>query len=281
MEPMQDCRKAGIPGIAVLAVLAAALVQQAPAQAAKPAGSVQLTPYTAPDKSASAGVPAGWQVSKGEETVIQMTGPDGATIFLGNTFIARNAPFQAGQKGPGGTDLSMPYTANLAQKLTMILDQGAAVAGKPAPQIALTSGVPMQVPAVLGQCGRFVANVNGAQGVDKIMGALCSLPLDSGGVFKNIMVLAQAPAAVAGQDAPIAAAVFASYQVPSDMLARKLAPFTPAPVAAVPAVGAPRGPAPGPAAQADTSSECFDLIVLRETPASQLPQKCGGKAPNN
>ncbi len=29
-------------------------------------GPIALTPYTAPDQSASAGVPAGWQVTKGE-----------------------------------------------------------------------------------------------------------------------------------------------------------------------------------------------------------------------
>jgi hypothetical protein len=28
------------------------------------------------------------------------------------------------------------------------------------------------------------------------------------------------------------------------------------------------------------NAECFDLVVLRETPKSQLPRKCGGLAPN-
>src|SRR5262249_53326016 len=55
------------------------------AQAPAAAGAVALKPYTAPDQSASAGVPSGWQVTKGEQTVIQMTGPQGEAIFLGNT----------------------------------------------------------------------------------------------------------------------------------------------------------------------------------------------------
>ena len=262
-----------------LLLLCAALASAALAQtSAKPAGSVQLTSYTTPDKTAAAGVPSGWKVTQGMLTVIEMTGPKGETIDLGNAFIARNATFQAGQKPAAGIDLSMPYTATLAQKLAMILDQNAAIAGKPAPQITLTSATPLQVPAILGQCGRFVANISGtAQGPAKIMGALCSLPLDSAGIYKNIIVIASAPVAVAAQDAPVASAVFASYKIPGKMLAMKLAPYTPAPVAR-PVPGAPS--VPGISSQADTSAECFDLIILRETPNRQLPKKCGGLAPN-
>ncbi|HEX4311705.1 MAG TPA: hypothetical protein VHZ25_16860 [Acidobacteriaceae bacterium] len=242
-----------------------------------PAPSIQLTPYTTPDKTAAAGVPSGWKVTMGTLTVIEMTGPKGETIYLGNAFIARNGTFQAGQKPAGGADLSMPYTASLAQKLTMILDQNAAIAGKPTPQIALTSATPLQVPAILGQCGRFVANISGtSQGPAKIMGALCSLPLDSAGTYKNIMLMASAPVAVAAQDAPVATAVFASYKIPNKMLAMKLAPYAAPPSKRA----APSSPSTFPL-QDDTSAECFDLIVLRETPNRQLPQKCGGLAPNN
>jgi hypothetical protein len=236
---------------------------------------VQLTPYTAPDQSASAGIPAGWNVTKGGETVIIMTGPQGETIFLGNTMIARNAPFQSGQRPGGGVDLSMPYSANLAQKLIMILQQAAAISGKPAPQVTIITATPLQLPAPLGQCGRFVTSSPGAQGPMKSMVAMCSLPLDSGGIYKNVMFLAQAPAAVAAQDAALASAVFASYRVSTPMLQRKLAPFTqPRVVVGAPGIGA----AP---MMDDTSAECFDLVVIRETPNYRLPRKCGGQAPND
>jgi hypothetical protein len=243
------------------------------------AESAQLQPYTAPDQSASAGVPPGWKVTSGSQTVIQMSGLQGETIFLGKTFTARNAPFQLGQKGTGGTDLSMPYSAALAQKLTMILQQAAAIGGNPSPQLSITSATPIQLPPTLGQCGRFVASSTTTRGPVKLTGALCSLPLDSGGIYKNIMLLAQAPAAIAAADAPIASAVFSSYKIPSDMLVKKLAPFT-APPIAVPSTGGARpalGAMPMPD---DTSADCFDLGVIRALPPSQLPQKCGGRLPN-
>ena len=120
----------------------------------------------------------------------------------------------------------MPYSANLAQKLTMILEHGAAASGRPDTKFTITSATPLKLPPTLGQCGRFVANAIDSQGQTSLMGAICSLPLDSGGIFKNIMLLAQAPAAVAAKDAPIASAVFASYRVSIPMLQKKLAPFT-------------------------------------------------------
>jgi hypothetical protein len=188
-----------------LAFLSIAAVCQAPAPAAAAASpAIQLTPYTASDQSASAGVPAGWKVTKGDQTVIQMTGPQGETVFLGNTVIARNAAFQPGQKPANGIDLSMPYAATLAQKLVLILQQSASASGKPAAPPTVDSATPLQLPAAIGQCGRFVADAAGQQGPVKLLAVFCSLPLDSGGTYKNIMLLAQAPAATAAQAAPIA-----------------------------------------------------------------------------
>jgi hypothetical protein len=247
-----------------------------------------LQPYTAPDQSASAGVPAGWQVTSGNDTVIQLTGPQGVTVNLGNTFVAKNAAFQPGQRGANGIDLSMPYSATLAQKLGMIIQQNAALAGKPAPQFTLTSSTPIQLPAALGQCGRFVANATSPQGPMEIMAVFCSLPLDSGGAYKNILLLAQAPAAVAAQAAPTAQAVFQSYRIPTAWLQKKLAPFNSTATAASVAQGAAslaqaqaimRSTA-GAAAGADNSANCFDLAVLRSTPTYRLPRSCGGTAPN-
>jgi hypothetical protein len=240
---------------------------------------VQLQPYTAPDQSAQAGVPAGWKVASGAQSVIDMTGPtSGEEITLGRTFVARNAPFQAGQKGAGGADLNMPYSANLEQKFTMIWDQGAALSGQQAGQVTFDSATPIQMPAALGQCGRFVASTTLPTGAIKMMGAFCSLPLDSGGTFKNILLLAQAPADIAQQDAPIAQAVFSSYKVPQAMLARKLAPFT-APAPRPAAGGAVGSIIPG-LAGSNVSATCFDESVIRGYGPNQLPQECGGKAPN-
>jgi hypothetical protein len=272
----------------ILALPTIAAPSQSPTPAPAPAATpIQLKPYTTNDQSASAGVPNDWQVTSGAQTVIQMTGPQGASVNLGNTVVAKNAPFQLGQKPAAGIDLSMPYTAALAQKLTMILQQGAASAGKPAPQITIDSTTPLQLPATIGQCARFVADLVGQQGPAKLLAVFCSLPLDSGGVSKNIMLLAQSPTATAAQAAPIAQAIFQSYRIPATWLQKKLAPFTapPVPPAASAAVTAAEAAAinretMASAAAVNNSVNCFDLTVLRQTPTYQLPRSCGGTQPN-
>jgi hypothetical protein len=262
--------------------LASGCHAQQPAGGAAPAA--QLQPYTAPDQSASAGVPSGWKVTNGQQTVITMTGTQGETLSLGNTLAAQNGAFQAGKRG-NGIDLFMPYTATLAQKLTMIVQQNAAVAGKPAPQLSIASSTPIQLPPALGQCGRFVAGVSGQSGAMKIMAVFCSLPPDSAGAYKNIMLLAQAPAATAAQSAPTAQAVFQSYRIPASWLQRKLAPLHAPPVAANSAAATLAAAKINSATiagevGADNSANCFDLAVLRQTPNYQLPRSCGGTKPD-
>jgi hypothetical protein len=255
--------------------------QTAPAAGATSAAKsqVQLQTYTATDQSAQAGVPQGWKVTDGSQTVIDMTGPNsGESIGLGRTFVARNAPFQAGQKGAGGADLSMPYSANLEQKFIMIWQQGAALSGRQAQQVTFNSATPIQMPAMLGQCGRFVASTTVEQGPIKMMGAFCSLPLDSGGTYKNILLLGQAPAALAAQDATIVQAVFSSYRVPQAMLAKKLAPFTAPPPR--PIAGSAMGSVIPGMVGSDVSATCFDESVIRGYGPDELPRECGGRAPN-
>jgi hypothetical protein len=260
--------------VAMAAVSTPLMFAQTTAIPAQPA--VKLQPYTTPDQSASAGIPAGWKVTKGGQTVIVINGPQGESIALGNTFVAKNAPFQAGQKGPNGADLSMPFATPLQQKLSMIFEWTATASGNPSPQLQFKSATPIQVPPVLGQCGRFVASITAKTGPTVEAGAFCSLPMDSAGFYKNVMLLAQGPPSVATQEAALVQAVFASYKVPASWMQKKLAPYTQ--VTIVPSKTA--GVGGGVAIPDDTSSECFDLVVLRETPKSQLPRACGGTKPD-
>jgi hypothetical protein len=262
--------------------------QQPAAGTSSAAPDAQLQPYTATDQSASAGVPSGWKVTNGQQTVITMTGPQGETVTLGNTIVAQNAAFQAGQRPSNGIDLSMPYAATLAQKLTMIIQQNAAVAGKPDPQLTINSATPVQLPAALGQCGRFIASLTGAQGPAKIMAVFCSLPPDTRGAYKNIFVMAQAPAAVAAQSAPIAQAIFRSYNITGTWLQKKLGPVNAPPMAKAGSGSAAstmaeaneinRETAAG-IAGADNSTLCVSL-ALRSTPPNQTPKSCGGTKPD-
>jgi len=271
------------PLIATLSI--AALGQNAPPAAP----AIALQPYTAPDQTASAGIPAGWKVTSAGQTVIQIAGPKGETVVLGNTVIAHNAAFQLGQRPANGIDISMPNSANLEQKLVMILQQGAAVSKKPVPQVTFDSATALTLPPSLGQCGRFVASVTGSQGSMKMMGVFCSLPVDAAGNYKTISVLAQAPAATAAQSAPTAQAIFQSYRIPPAWLQKKLAPVDAAapggttggnPAADLAAANAINSATIRSMRSADNNFNCFDLSVLRETPTYQLPRSCGGTKPD-
>ena len=262
-----------------LAVTACSQAQQSPPASATPA----LTPYTAPDGSAQAGVPPGWKVTKGAETVIQESGPNGETINLGATFIVRNAPFQLGQKGTNGIDLSMPNSATLDQKFTMLEQWGASLsnAGDPGVKIASSAPIPLSIPNV--QCGRITGTVNTPTGNQAFGLLMCSLPVDTGGTYKVMFKLAQAPPAIAAQEKALAGAVFASYRVSPAQLKLKLAPHfapPPPPPAALGTGGGMNQQTINMMRGADISSTCMDLGVIREEPNWQLPRECGGQAPN-
>jgi len=252
-------------------------------QPATAAPAITLQPYTSPDGSVSAGVPSGWKVTSGRGTVIQLAGPQGESVNMGVEAIAKNAPFQAGQKPGGGVDMAMPYGASLDQKLTMILENGAAAMGVAAPNVTITSSTPIALPPMLGQCGRLVGNMTGEHGPVTMLAILCSMPVDSAGIFKNLILLAQAPPAVAQQAGPVAMAVFRSYRVPGPLLQGKLAPFTTSPQQMA------LDNAKARAINQETingmigsqqSANCFDLAVIRELPKYQLPRSCGGTKPD-
>ena len=285
-----------IPSAMALALTACTVAQNAaPASPAAAKPSIPLQPFTASDGSASAGVPAGWKVTQSGGTAIIMAGPQGETVALGNTIIAHNGAFALGQKGPAPSALNMPYSATLAQKLAMIIQQGAALQGQPNPQIAGNSATPVQKSPVLGQCAKFVYTYNGktAQGQLAPLQAMtfvCSLPPDGAGLYKNIMITAQGPAATAAQSAPTALAIIASYKIPPDWLQKLIAPvlrpqdqaaITQQAQSALASIATSRYAASINSATnyamrtADQSANCADANI-RETPTVLLPQSCGG-----
>ncbi len=228
-DVMKFLRIAAVPAILTITgvpafVSAGAQAKPAAAPAAPP---VQLQTYTLPDGSASAGVPAGWTVKGGGAGEIVMAGPQGENITLGQLIVARNGPFQAGQTEPSGIALTMPSSAKLSDKLTMIFEQTAAASGTPAPQIKFIYGALLQVPAALGQCGVFiVSNSRGGAVLGDALGILCSLPGDSSQISKNILMFGTAPTAVASQTAPIVVAVLKSYTVTPAWSQKILAPVS-------------------------------------------------------
>jgi hypothetical protein len=236
---MKFLRIAAVPAILIVIglptyVSAPAQAKPSTAPAAPPAlPPVPLQTYTLSDKSASAGVPAGWKVKGGASGMISMSGPQGETINLGEIILAHDGPFQVGQKGPDGAGIVMPNSAKLSNKLLMIFQQSAATSGESAPQIKFISGGLLQVPAAMGQCGVFAVN-NATTQLDA-MGIFCSLPEDAGQFFKNILILGAAPAAAASQAAPTIFAVFKSYTIAPGWTSKIFGPFM-SPAAAAPSI---------------------------------------------
>ena len=232
-EAMKCLRVAAVPAISI--VIGVTTFVSAPAQTTSSttlaAPPVKLQTYTLPDKSASAGVPAGWKVKGGGAGMIVMTGSQGEVITLGQIILAHDGPFQVGQKGPDGAAITMPSSAKLSDKLVMIYQQTAAAGGQPAPQIKFLYGKLLQVPAAMGQCGTFIVSNSAIQA--DAMGTFCSLPVDSGQFFKNIIMNGFAPAAVAAQAAPIVSAVFKSYKIAPGWTQKMLGPYM-TPAAAAP-----------------------------------------------
>jgi hypothetical protein len=235
---MKSLRIAAVPVISIIIgipafVSAGAQAKPSTAPAAPP---VQLQTYTAPDQSASAGVPAGWKVVSASGTNIVLSGPQGEVADLGEGVIAHNGPFQLGQTGPDGSNMTMPYSAKLTDKLTMVFQQRAALGRGPAPQIKFLYAAPLQSLPAGFQCGVFVIAVSGISTPGDALGIFCSLPEDSAQFFKNFLTFGSAPTAIAAKDAPTVAAVLKSYKIPPAWLQKKFAPFT-APASASPNQG--------------------------------------------
>ena len=225
-ETMKSLRVAGVPVILIL--FASTVAVTARAQSALPAAApVQLRPYTAPDRSASAGVPSGWQVTNARAGAIAMTGPQGEAVNV-EVIVAHDGPFQLGQKAPGGVDLTMPSSAKLSDKLVMILQQQAALNGTPVPQLKYLYAAPIKMPSGMGQCGMFAISAAGDQNSSDGMGIFCSFAESSAKYFKSFLMYGAAPAAVAAQAVPTVEAVFKSYKLAPGWTQKVLAPYAPA-----------------------------------------------------
>lgn len=245
--------------------------------------TAQLQPFNAQDGSASAQLPAGWKVVKQGETVIDATGPNGEDLSLGNTYIARNAPYTAGKVQ--GVDLNIPYQDNLEQKFTLIFQHSAGLAGSALPTITFISATPVQAPAPFGQCALFLGSMTSAgdsSGPVNFESAFCSLPMDVAGTYKNIFKYGQVPAKLAAQERATIEAVLASYSIPTTWLQRKLALNVTAPVgmagsastaSTMAQVNAINAETMKMMQGADTSANCADQAI-RETPLWRLPPAC-------
>ena len=241
----------------------------ATAQQSTPATPLQT--YTAPDQSASVGVPAGWNVTKAEYALIQMSGPKGESISLGNTMLIHNGQYRAGQN-----PLSIPNQATLAQKYEAVWQEAAAAAGDSTERVSVSSATPVPL-GKIAQCGIFLGTQTNQKGASNFESRFCSLPVDSNGVYKLFWMTAVIPSSLAAQERATAEAVLSSYKPSMASLMAILKPSTPP----LPPMGwlAPAG-YPGDSStayaeeMAQESSDCMDEGVIREEPEQDLPSYC-------
>ena len=275
-SPMQVRHGSEFLKFAALAAGFIAGASLAIAQQSTPAPPTSLQTYTAPDTSASVGVPAGWKVTKAAYAVIQMSGPNGEAISLGNTIFVRNGPYQPGQQASGLISITMPNQATLTQKVDAVWQQAAAASGFPGARVTVTSATPVPL-GNIAQCGIFLGSLTNAQGPQNFETRFCSLPMDTNGVYKLFYMNARIPASLAAQERATAEAVLSSYRPSLATLKALLQPSTPP----LPPMGA-AGPGGGPAESstayaermADESSTCMDEGVIRQVPERQLPPYC-------
>jgi hypothetical protein len=274
--------------VAALAALIPILAckAQTPATTGTTAAKASAAPmqtFNAQDGSASAQLPAGWKIVNQGQTVIDATGPNGEDLSLGNTYIARNAPYTAGKVQ--GADLNIPYQDNLEQKFTLIFQHSAGLSGRALPTITFISATPVQAPAPFGQCALFLGTMTATgdtSGPFNFESAFCSLPMDVAGTYKNIFKYGQVPVRLAAQERASIEAALASYSIPMNWLQRKLALNVTAPsgIAGLASGAATIAQANAINAEtmkmmegADTSANCADQAI-RETPLWKLPPAC-------
>ena len=261
------------------AVLAASMIagtSLAIAQQSTPAAPASLQTYSAPDQSATVGVPAGWKVTKAANAVIQMSGPKGEVISLGNGLFVKNGPFQPGQKANGMISMTIPNQDSIAQKYEIVWQQAAAAAGDPTERVSVTSATSVPL-GKIAQCGIFFGTQTNAKGASNFESRFCSLPMDTNGVYKLFWMTAVIPASLAAQERATAEAVLSSYAPSQASLKAILQPATPPlpPMGWTPPGGYPGDPSTAYAEQmADESSTCMDEGVIRQEPEWQLPPYC-------
>lgn len=268
-------------------LLSAFAISAASGNSAAAAATATLKPYTTPDKSASASVPSGWKVIRGDNTVIEMTGPQGENVSLGVTAITQNAASPGGKPLASGISFVMPYATDMQSKFVRIFQFASESSHQAAPQFTFAAASPLRVAPVLGQCARFLGGVSEASKPPaNFESAMCSFPPDFVGVSKNVLLYAQVPTSLVPQERSLVESVLKSYRIPQQWLAKKLAPFYATPKVRMPAAAGNAAAASimgsvwAQEGAADTAADCFDYSVLRETPTYQLPAKCGGPAGN-
>jgi hypothetical protein len=231
------------------------------------ASAPSLHAVSTADKTATVSIPSGWTLAKGSNGFVYVHGPNDERLSLGVLVVVKNA---SGGSVGANVAFAMPFSANLKDKLTQIIQTGARQQGTAVPQITYAGQTQTRLP----MCALFLGGWNAGGDSRKFEAVICSLRPDYLGLYKNLVFLAQVPASMATQERSLVQQIVSSYRVTPTMFRKMLSPYTPLPP------HPPAGSMPALAPYQDpTNSDCFDYNVIREDPPWQVPMHCGGTQP--
>jgi hypothetical protein len=199
--------------------------------AASHAGAVNqaapLRPYTLPDRSASVGLPEGWNVlpSSGGGTIIAQ-GPNGEAVALGYPYLASDtnnpsvrqtmAMLQRG--GLRNTSyahaLYYPYGGDLGRTFEDLLQMARKNQGLGQVTIKIASETPMPVSGAL-RCARLHGEIDAqdGKGMREMNTVFCSAPPGPHGSYMNLAYHTAVPEQFADRERGTMEAIMASFNV--------------------------------------------------------------------
>ena len=204
--------------LAQLASLAAGIVAAVSAAGASPAlaqttaadpnaaAIAALQTYELPNQTASARLPAGWQVVATGIGFIQARGPNGELALFGVMLPAHNA------SSPGSPQqgLTMPYASDPEQMFLQSINWIRAHNGKSPVQAQFIREKTIAAPPAFGTCTNLIAVLNGVVAVES---DFCALPMDSAGNYRVFFKAVGLPVGEARQERTLLEAILASYRL--------------------------------------------------------------------
>jgi len=194
----------------------------------------------------------------------------------------RNAAFVLGQRSGNGIDISMPYSATLTQSCSHD-DRAGSLRSAVVSRHNLKSHRPHPSPCLppwasaAASSRRWLKRSRPDQSHGRRLLAAARLWRR---LQEHHAFVAQAPTVMCGRGSgPLRRlSSQASIESPPHACQRNSRRSTAPPI--VTSTGGTKMPAMPAAASGGDTSQCFDLVVIRQTPKKQLPISCGGTRPN-
>jgi hypothetical protein len=213
----------------------------AAAEGTRSTPAAALRPYTLPDRSASVGVPDGWQVapdSAGGTMIIK--GPNGELAGLGLTRMAldpTNSKHRRSRYDNSG-NIVYPHKVNLSKAFPDIFQQFRRLNGLGPAELKIAHAEP--VPGLRGErCVHVTGHLNpDGKGMQEMNTVLCTTISGYYGDYLVVLYHTLLPTAVADKERATMGAVLASYRMNEAVVNKQANDYAAPRVAAINAIGA-------------------------------------------